>query len=171
MTGIKNDFIRSHLCGLFFFKKNWPFPASFFFISSFQYTVDSKQMFNINKFCQWLDSNRGPLVSEATALPTEPQPLPNLYELCLLLYLYTSEQALIVSKGVVYINQMPTVSTKRSNPNLDDRTSSQRPSSRIGLWWRRPDTGTIRLSGMLGRRKAAAMKWENSRTNSLILFC
>ena len=26
-------------------------------------------------FCQWLDSNRGPLVSEATALPTEPQPL------------------------------------------------------------------------------------------------
>ena len=28
------------------------------------------------KVCQWLDSNRGPLVSEATALPTEPQPLP-----------------------------------------------------------------------------------------------
>ena len=25
--------------------------------------------------CRWLDSNRGPLVSEATALPTEPQPL------------------------------------------------------------------------------------------------
>ena len=41
---------------------------------SFQYTVDSKQMFN--KFCRWLDSNRGPLVSEATTLPTEPQPLP-----------------------------------------------------------------------------------------------
>ena len=29
-----------------------------------------------NKFGRWLDSNRGPLVSEATALPTEPQPLP-----------------------------------------------------------------------------------------------
>ena len=29
-----------------------------------------------NKFCQWLDSNRGPPVSEATAQPTEPQPLP-----------------------------------------------------------------------------------------------
>ena len=28
------------------------------------------------KICQCLDSNRGPLVSEATALPTEPQPLP-----------------------------------------------------------------------------------------------
>ena len=25
-----------------------------------------------NKFCRWLESNRGPLVSEATALPTEP---------------------------------------------------------------------------------------------------
>ena len=32
-------------------------------------------MFNII-FCQWLDSNRGPLELEATALPTEPQPLP-----------------------------------------------------------------------------------------------
>ena len=30
----------------------------------------------LNKFCQWLESNRGPLVSKATALPTEPQPLP-----------------------------------------------------------------------------------------------
>ena len=33
-------------------------------------------------FCRWLDSNRGPLVSEATALPTEPQPL--LLCLCLI---------------------------------------------------------------------------------------
>ena len=32
-----------------------------------------------NKFCRWLDSNRGPLVLEATAQPTEPQPLPFLY--------------------------------------------------------------------------------------------
>ena len=38
-------------------------------------TVESKQMFN--KFCQWLVSNLRPLVFEATALPTEPQPLPN----------------------------------------------------------------------------------------------
>ena len=37
-------------------------------------TVDNKQM--LNKFCQWLESNRGPLVLKATALPTEPQPLP-----------------------------------------------------------------------------------------------
>ena len=33
-------------------------------------------MFDIN-FCQWLDSHHGPLDLEATALPTEPQPLPS----------------------------------------------------------------------------------------------
>ena len=32
-------------------------------------------MFNVI-FCQWLDLNCGPLELEATALPTEPQPLP-----------------------------------------------------------------------------------------------
>ena len=31
-------------------------------------------MFNII-FCQWLDSNRGPLELEATALPSEPPPI------------------------------------------------------------------------------------------------
>ena len=42
-------------------------------------TVDSKQMFYIKVIkvvCRWLDSNRRSLVWEATALPTEPQPLP-----------------------------------------------------------------------------------------------
>ena len=33
-----------------FFYKNGPFPASFSLFLSFQYTVDSKQMFDINKF-------------------------------------------------------------------------------------------------------------------------
>ena len=56
---------------------NGPYPASFSLFSSFQNTVDSKQMFNIIiNFYRWLDLNRGPLVSEATALPTESQPLP-----------------------------------------------------------------------------------------------
>ena len=32
-------------------------------------------MFGI-KVCWWLDSNRGPVASEVTAVPTEPQPLP-----------------------------------------------------------------------------------------------
>ena len=60
----------------FFFKKG-PYPVFFSLFSSFQYTVDNNQMFNINiNFCWWLDSNHGPLVLEATALPTELQPLP-----------------------------------------------------------------------------------------------
>ena len=56
------------------YSKNGLFPASFFFIFVFsiQLTVINVQY----KFCGWLDSNRIPLVSEATALPTEPQPLP-----------------------------------------------------------------------------------------------
>ena len=44
-----------------------PFRASFSLFSSSN---------NVQyKFCRWLDSNWGPLVSEVTALPTEPQPL------------------------------------------------------------------------------------------------
>ena len=50
---------------LLLFSKNGPFPASFSLFSSFQYNWRS-----VNNF-----SNRGPLVSEATAWPTEPQPL------------------------------------------------------------------------------------------------
>ena len=38
-------------------------------------------MFNTN-FGWWLDLNRGPLVSEAAAVPTEPQPLPSTYKKC-----------------------------------------------------------------------------------------
>ena len=37
-------------------------------------------MFNIN-FCQWLDSNRGPLELEETSLPTEPQPLSHILKM------------------------------------------------------------------------------------------
>ena len=33
-----------------YFLKNGPFPVSFSLFSSFQYTVDSTQMFDINKF-------------------------------------------------------------------------------------------------------------------------
>ena len=42
--------------------------------SSFQY---SSQLLNVQyKFGQWLDSNRGLLELESTALPSEAQPLP-----------------------------------------------------------------------------------------------
>ena len=45
-----------------------------FFIFVFS-TVDSKFMFSIRSY-QMPDSNCRPLMSEATAVPTEPQPLP-----------------------------------------------------------------------------------------------
>ena len=56
----------------FFFKK-WAIPGLFFFIFVFsiQLTVNVQYI-----FCWWLDLNSRPLVMEATALPTEPPPLP-----------------------------------------------------------------------------------------------
>ena len=62
----------------FFFFKKWAIPGLFFFIFRLfntQLIVYNNYSILIN-FCQWLDSNCGPLVSEATALPTEPQPHP-----------------------------------------------------------------------------------------------
>ena len=47
--------------------------ASFFFIFVFSIQLVVNTFI---KFCQWLDLNRGPLVSKAATLPTEPQPLP-----------------------------------------------------------------------------------------------
>ena len=72
----------------------WPFPASFFFfllflVFSIQLTVNKCSI----NFYRWLISNRGPLVSETTALPTEPQPLPHTCLIFLsfnLLLIYTS---------------------------------------------------------------------------------
>ena len=46
-------------------------PGIFFFIFQLFNAVDTKQMFNIS-FGRWLDSNRGPKMSEATSQPTEP---------------------------------------------------------------------------------------------------
>ena len=46
------------------------FPASFFFIFIFPIQLTVNVLY---KFCQWLDSNCGPMESEATALPTEPR--------------------------------------------------------------------------------------------------
>ena len=55
---------------------NGPFPASFFFIFVFSIQLTENVEY---KFWWWLDSNYGLLVFEVTALPTEPQPLPNLW--------------------------------------------------------------------------------------------
>ena len=58
-----------------FFK--WATPGLFFFyfrlFNTIQMTFNNKCSI---KICRCLDSNHGPLTSEATALPTEPQPLP-----------------------------------------------------------------------------------------------
>ena len=55
-------------------------PNLFPFMKQFKFYFEFSDLQN---FCQWLDSNRGTLELEATALPTEPQPLPpeknNLY--------------------------------------------------------------------------------------------
>ena len=51
-----------------------------FFISVF--STNSYRKYWYNRSCQWLDSNQGPLVLEATALPTEPQPLPRQWIVC-----------------------------------------------------------------------------------------
>ena len=59
-------FLKRAIPGLFFF---------IFRLFNTQLIVYNNCSILIN-FCRWLDSNRGPLVSEATALPTEPQPLP-----------------------------------------------------------------------------------------------
>ena len=52
---------------------NGPFPASF---SLFRLFYKQLTVYSFNKSCRWLDSNPGPLVAEATALPTVPQQLP-----------------------------------------------------------------------------------------------
>ena len=59
-----------------FFLKKWAIPGLFFFIFIFSIQLIVNAWI---KFRRWLDSNHGPLVSEATALPTEPQPLPNIF--------------------------------------------------------------------------------------------
>ena len=63
--------------GKLFFLKSGPFPASLFiFVFSIQLIINKLTNKCSIKFCQWLESNHGPLILQATALPTEPQPLP-----------------------------------------------------------------------------------------------
>ena len=67
-----------------FFKiKKWAIPSLFLFIFVFSIHLRVNKLTNVQyKFCRWLDFNRRPLVSEATTLPTEPQPLPWIQQLC-----------------------------------------------------------------------------------------
>ena len=67
----------------FFLKRAIPGLFIFYFrlFNTIQLTVNNKCSI---KICRCLDSNRGRLVLEATALPTEPQPLPTLDKLLFL---------------------------------------------------------------------------------------
>ena len=55
-----------------------PFLVTFFFIFVFSIQFIIQLKFS-KQNCHRLDSNRGSLASEATALPTAPQPLPNCF--------------------------------------------------------------------------------------------
>ena len=66
---------------------NRTIPVSLSLLSSFHYSL---QMFYI-KVRRWLVSNRGPVVSEATSLPTGPQPLPEEWRVWELIILDTKE--------------------------------------------------------------------------------
>ena len=70
----EDDVQIKKLLSKFFFLKSGPFPASFsfIFVFSIQLIINKCSI----KFCRWLESNHGPLVLKATALPTAPQPLP-----------------------------------------------------------------------------------------------
>ena len=62
--------------GSYTFLKNGTFSDSFSLFLSIQYSLQKTKV--QYKFGRWLDLNHGPLVSEATALLTDPQPLPRL---------------------------------------------------------------------------------------------
>ena len=67
----------SFSCGVhcsFFLKMAHSRPFFFIFVRLFYKQLTGN--IGSKKSCRWLDSNCGPLVSEATTLPTEPQPLP-----------------------------------------------------------------------------------------------
>ena len=64
-----NDLIESNRS----FLKNGTFPGPFYLYFCLFSTVDRHVQY---KFCRWMDLNRGPLVLDATAPPTEPQPMP-----------------------------------------------------------------------------------------------
>ena len=59
----------------------------------------------IIKFCRWLELNHGPLVSEATTLPTEPQPMPIVV---LLVYYHVQCQDLRLKWGCLFRSQTNT---------------------------------------------------------------
>ena len=89
----KVSFVRSFTCSF----SNGPFPTVFYIlVFSIQSTVSKCSL----KVFRWLDSNLGPLLSKATALPTEPQPLPSH------LFLDTTYWWFVINWNVVRLNEL-----------------------------------------------------------------
>ena len=84
-----------HVFVFIFFLKMGNFRPLFLYFSLFN---DSWQWINI--FCRWLDSNRRSLVSEATILPTKPQPRPWFVSFC---QFVTYKRGIVVSESATQL--------------------------------------------------------------------
>ena len=102
-------------------------------------SVDIKRMFNVN-FWQWLDSNCGSLVLEATTLPTEPQPLPiqivlfvstkeNIYKNKVRCYLELNCRTCCYCISVAFSGSRRCRKFSRDLSSLSARTKTTSPSS------------------------------------------
>ena len=116
-------------------------------------------MFNIN-FCLWLDSNYGPLESEATALPTEPQPLPIVWYL---------------GHNLVHISacEVTSLPIAKRLPSADQLTHETLSDPGTGKSWRWTDPSSP-TSHKIAFRSVAALTnkslWFNrTRINGVIL--
>ena len=123
-----HQMLAYQMYGAFFY--NGPFPASFSFLFIFSISIS-------NKLCRWLDSNCWPLVSEATAQPTEPQPLPYGAFLCTKSALNLPQVSRWSSKQAWSSSSSPwrppsSASTRTSASG--DATNGSRRSSNASIW-------------------------------------
>ena len=66
----------------------------------FQYFRFFNTVNSIHKFSRWMDLNRGPLVSEATAIPTESQPLVDIFHIFFFFVWFKKTFAGVTQKSV-----------------------------------------------------------------------
>ena len=109
-----------------------------------------------NKFCQWLDSNRGPLVLEATALPTEPQPLPDVTYL-------PNKTFCRISQRIFHCPDRKT----RMAANADTRAVQEaglqvRPEPELGVW-QRAQLSRIRRAVITSRNSHVRIRNRKTR--------
>ena len=129
---------------------NGPILASFSLFSSFHY---SWQLTMNIIFCWWVDSNRGPLESEATALPTDPQPLPPVY--------------LFVFKFLFDVSFLPIKSVKCFNACLS-KTKTCRISWSRWCGSKKVNSSLVKQSSIIDRQQIAELNFfpKSSSQNS-----